>query len=45
MEQRTRDKSLGLDFDDDTTYDYKLAKEYNWNVKNKGTKLKRFKNF
>ncbi|CAG5111926.1 Oidioi.mRNA.OKI2018_I69.chr2.g6197.t1.cds [Oikopleura dioica] len=38
MEQRTRDKSLGLDFDDDTTYDYKLAKEYNWNVKNKASK-------
>ena len=37
IEKRAKDKSLGLDFDDDAVYDYKLTKEYNWNVKNKGT--------
>jgi len=38
IEKRAKDKSLGLDFDDDAVYDYKLTKEYNWNVKNKASK-------
>ena len=38
LEKRDSDKRLGVDYEDDVTYDYKLTKEYNWNVKNKASK-------
>lgn len=38
LEKRDNDKRLGVDYEDDVTYDYKLTKEYNWNVKNKASK-------
>ena len=27
-----------MNYEEDETYDYKLTKEYNWNVKNKASK-------
>ena len=38
LDKRDSDKRLGVDYEDDVTYDYKLTKEYNWNVKNKASK-------
>ena len=38
LEKRDSDKRLGVDYEEDVTYDYKLTKEYNWNVKNKASK-------
>merc|ERR1711970_1277402 len=38
LDKREGDKRLGVDYEDDVTYDYKLTKEYNWNVKNKASK-------
>ena len=29
---------MGMNYEEDETYDYKLTKEYNWNVKNKASK-------
>ncbi|XP_075692416.1 RNA polymerase II-associated factor 1 homolog [Rhinoderma darwinii] len=38
MRKRKRDQDEGLDYMADDIYDYKIAREYNWNVKNKASK-------
>ncbi|KAM4687143.1 RNA polymerase II-associated factor 1 homolog [Rhinophrynus dorsalis] len=38
MRKRKRDQEEGLDYMADDIYDYKIAREYNWNVKNKASK-------
>ncbi|XP_074106656.1 RNA polymerase II-associated factor 1 homolog [Cotesia typhae] len=36
MEKRRRDFAAGVEYEDDEEYKYKMAKEYNWNVIQKG---------
>ncbi|CAG5136016.1 unnamed protein product, partial [Candidula unifasciata] len=36
--KRKRDAELGREYEEDDTYEYLLAREYNWNVKNKLSK-------
>ncbi|GIY69987.1 RNA polymerase II-associated factor 1 homolog [Caerostris extrusa] len=36
--KRKRDAENGMEYDDEDTYEYKMAREYNWNVKNKASK-------
>ena len=36
--KREKDKRMGINYDDEEVYDYRLTKEYNWNVKNKASK-------
>merc|ERR1711990_1401022 len=38
LRKRENDKKVGLNYEEEETYDYKLTKEYNWNVKNKASK-------
>lgn len=38
LEKRRRDFTAGLDYEDDDEYEYKMAREYNWNVKSKSNK-------
>ncbi|KAG1705839.1 RNA polymerase II-associated factor 1 [Nymphon striatum] len=38
VRKRKRDKEAGTDYEFDEEYDYKMSREYNWNVKNKATK-------
>merc|ERR1711937_603203 len=38
LEKREKDKRMGINYDDEEVYDYRLTKEYNWNVKNKASK-------
>ncbi|KAG1944185.1 RNA polymerase II-associated factor 1 homolog [Pimephales promelas] len=38
MRKRKRDVEEDLDYMPDEVYDYKIAREYNWNVKNKASK-------
>lgn len=38
LRKRKRDCEEGLDYMPDELYDYKIAREYNWNVKNKASK-------
>ncbi|XP_053328508.1 RNA polymerase II-associated factor 1 homolog [Spea bombifrons] len=38
MRKRKRDQEEGLDYMPEDIYDYKIAREYNWNVKNKASK-------
>ncbi|XP_044161553.1 RNA polymerase II-associated factor 1 homolog [Bufo gargarizans] len=38
MRKRKRDQDEGLDYMAEDIYDYKIAREYNWNVKNKASK-------
>lgn len=38
MEKRTRDASNAIEYDDDDEYDYKMARQYHWNVKSKASK-------
>ncbi|CAM4548630.1 hypothetical protein PO909_003742 [Leuciscus waleckii] len=38
MRKRKRDVDEDLDYMPDEVYDYKIAREYNWNVKNKASK-------
>lgn len=38
MEKRKRDFTNGIDYEDEEEYDYKIAREYNWNVKTKASK-------
>jgi len=38
MVKRARDVEAMVDYSEDEVYDYKLAREYNWNVKNKMSK-------
>ncbi|GLG96208.1 Rna polymerase ii-associated factor 1-like protein [Gryllus bimaculatus] len=38
LEKRRLDFSRGMDYEDDEEYEYKMAREYNWNVKSKASK-------
>lgn len=38
LRKRKRDFEEGIDYMPDDLYDYKIAREYNWNVKNKASK-------
>ncbi|XP_053279558.1 RNA polymerase II-associated factor 1 homolog isoform X1 [Pleuronectes platessa] len=38
LRKRKRDVDEGLDYSPEDLYDYKIAREYNWNVKNKASK-------
>lgn len=38
LEKRRRDFTNGIDYEDEEEYDYKIAREYNWNVKTKASK-------
>lgn len=38
MEKRRRDFTASIDYADDEEYEYKMAREYNWNVKSKASK-------
>lgn len=38
LEKRRRDFTTGIDYADDEEYEYKMAREYNWNVKSKASK-------
>ena len=38
LEKRVVDETAGRDYEDDQDYHYKMAREYNWNVKNKASK-------
>lgn len=36
--KRKSDIENNIDYEDDQEYEYKMAREYNWNVKNKASK-------
>lgn len=36
--QKKKDVADGKPYDDDSSYEYKMAREYNWNVKSKASK-------
>nr|XP_039260334.1 RNA polymerase II-associated factor 1 homolog [Styela clava] len=38
LKKREQDNEEGMDYNPEELYDYKLAREYNWNVKNKASK-------
>lgn len=38
LEKRKRDFANNVDYVDDEEYEYKIARDYNWNVKNKASK-------
>jgi RNA polymerase II-associated factor 1 len=38
LEKRRRDAEIEVDYEDGEEYDYVLAREYNWNVKNKASR-------
>lgn len=38
LEKRRADISNGILYEDDQEYEYKMAREYNWNVKSKASK-------
>lgn len=38
LEKRRVDATNNVSYEDDQSYEYKIAREYNWNVKNKSTK-------
>lgn len=38
LTKRARDASQSLDYDDNDEYDYKMARQYHWNVKSKASK-------
>lgn len=38
LQKRRRDHETGVPYMDDDTYEYKMAREYNWNVKSKASK-------
>merc|ERR1719454_1673745 len=38
MTKRAEDISEGLEYKEDMEYEYKMAREYNWNVKSKASK-------
>lgn len=38
LSKRKTDAINNLDYEDDQEYEYKMAREYNWNVKNKASK-------
>ena len=38
LEKRRRDQMANIEYAEDEEYDYKMAREYNWNVKSKSSK-------
>ena len=38
MEKRANDFVEGKEYEEETEYDYKMFREYNWNVKSKASK-------
>merc|ERR550534_3654074 len=38
LAKRTEDMTEGVEYKDDAEYEYKMAREYNWNVKSKASK-------
>lgn len=38
LAKRRADAAKKIEYEDDQEYDYKMTREYNWNVKNKGSK-------
>lgn len=38
LEKRASDMAAEKDYDDDEEYDYKMARQYHWNVKSKASK-------
>lgn len=38
LEKRRRDFANTVEYEDDEEYEYKMAREYNWNVKSKASK-------
>jgi len=38
MEKRAKDFTEGKEYDDEQEYEYKMSREYNWNVKSKASK-------
>lgn len=38
IQKRRRDITEGIPYMDEDTYEYKMAREYNWNVKSKASK-------
>lgn len=38
IQKRRRDITAGVPYMDEDTYEYKMAREYNWNVKSKASK-------
>lgn len=38
LEKRKRDHEMSQDYIEDEVYEYRMAREYNWNVKSKATK-------
>jgi len=38
LAKRRKDEEEGREYDDEETYEYRMAREYNWNVKTKATK-------
>ncbi|XP_051168630.1 RNA polymerase II-associated factor 1 homolog [Leptopilina boulardi] len=38
LDKRKRDQMAGIEYAEDEEYDYKMAREYNWNVKSKSSK-------
>ena len=38
LEKRRRDFGNTVEYEDDEEYEYKMAREYNWNVKSKASK-------
>ncbi|KAI9561550.1 hypothetical protein GHT06_012509 [Daphnia sinensis] len=38
LTKRARDASQSIDYDDNDEYDYKMARQYHWNVKSKASK-------
>lgn len=38
LQKRRRDAAEGVPYMDEDTYEYKMAREYNWNVKSKASK-------
>ncbi len=38
LSKRKRDQDIDQEYQEDDTYEYRMAREYNWNVKSKATK-------
>lgn len=38
LDKRKRDFCSGIEYAEDDEYEYKMAREYNWNVKSKASK-------
>lgn len=38
LQKRKKDQETGVEYEDEEVYEYRMAREYNWNVKTKATK-------